>query len=433
MASTDDLPRRPGGAPARRRERDLAVRPRLRRGARARRARRRRAARRRGAPASTRCWSRRSARATCSTTRRPRLIDGADGDLRLLAGDYLYALGLERLAARGDLEAVSELADLISLSAQVHAENGRRRPAGPAARALWLASTVAVGAGATAEHERAKEALRHGRADAADRLLRSAAGTARRGGHERRAGRRSRLDRLRRRGPPRTWLTRDNDKQGAPKGLPKPDPPGYFEGESMTRRNAFTVAVQAVGGLAGAAIVLPAIGFAVAPLFEQEDEPWQAVGPARRLHARHLQAGRDHRGRGHRRDRQDDRLRASGQPGAHRGQTKATRRRARRVHRDLDPLRPPRLPGPLRRRPPATSSAPVTAASTTSWASGSAARRCARSTASRPASPTARSRSARATASPTASIRCAPAIPGEFTGGVWNYLYPPRPSVPPPP
>jgi Rieske Fe-S protein len=69
-----------------------------------------------------------------------------------------------------------------------------------------------------------------------------------------------------------------NDKQGAPKGLPSPDPAGYFEGESMTRRNAFTVAVQAVGGLAGAAIVLPAIGFAAAPLFEEEKEPWQAVG-----------------------------------------------------------------------------------------------------------------------------------------------------------
>ena len=23
--------------------------------------------------------------------------------------------------------------------------------------------------------------------------------------------------------------------------------------------------------------------------------------------------------------------------------------------------------------------------------------------------------------------------PGEFTGGIWEYLYPPRPSVPPPP
>jgi quinol---cytochrome c reductase iron-sulfur subunit, bacillus type len=69
-----------------------------------------------------------------------------------------------------------------------------------------------------------------------------------------------------------------NDKQGAPRRLEKPEPPGYFQGESMTRRKAFTVAGGAIGGIAGAAIVLPAIGFAVAPLFEQEDESWQTVG-----------------------------------------------------------------------------------------------------------------------------------------------------------
>jgi menaquinol-cytochrome c reductase iron-sulfur subunit len=69
-----------------------------------------------------------------------------------------------------------------------------------------------------------------------------------------------------------------NDKRGAPKELAKPEPPGYFEGESMNRRTALSIAVQAVGGLAGAAIVLPAIGFAAAPLFEQEKESWQAVG-----------------------------------------------------------------------------------------------------------------------------------------------------------
>jgi quinol---cytochrome c reductase iron-sulfur subunit, bacillus type len=69
-----------------------------------------------------------------------------------------------------------------------------------------------------------------------------------------------------------------NDKQGLPNGLPSPDPAGYFKGESMTRRTAFTVGVQAIGGIAGLAVVLPAVGFAVAPLFEQEDEPWQAVG-----------------------------------------------------------------------------------------------------------------------------------------------------------
>ena len=63
-----------------------------------------------------------------------------------------------------------------------------------------------------------------------------------------------------------------NDKQGAAGRLAKPDPAGYFQGESMTRRTAFTVGVQALGGLAGAVIALPAIGFAVAPLFEQEKE-----------------------------------------------------------------------------------------------------------------------------------------------------------------
>ncbi|MGH2982097.1 MAG: ubiquinol-cytochrome c reductase iron-sulfur subunit [Solirubrobacterales bacterium] len=58
----------------------------------------------------------------------------------------------------------------------------------------------------------------------------------------------------------------------------KPDPPGYFEGESMTRRRAFSVAVQALGGVAGAAVALPAIGFAVAPIFHRGRERWESVG-----------------------------------------------------------------------------------------------------------------------------------------------------------
>ncbi len=64
----------------------------------------------------------------------PRVISGADRDLALLAGDHLYAVGLECLAGLGDLEAVRELADLISLSAQLHAgpEPGRERALGRA-------------------------------------------------------------------------------------------------------------------------------------------------------------------------------------------------------------------------------------------------------------------------------------------------------------
>jgi Rieske Fe-S protein len=61
--------------------------------------------------------------------------------------------------------------------------------------------------------------------------------------------------------------------------VPPPDPPGYFEGESLTRRRVFTVAAQGLGGVAGLAIVLPAVGFALAPIFHRGKERWEAVGP----------------------------------------------------------------------------------------------------------------------------------------------------------
>jgi hypothetical protein len=57
----------------------------------------------------------------------PRTFQGMDDDLRLLAGDALYALGLSRLAETGDLAAVAELADLISACAQAQAENRPER------------------------------------------------------------------------------------------------------------------------------------------------------------------------------------------------------------------------------------------------------------------------------------------------------------------
>jgi hypothetical protein len=113
--------------------------------------------------------------------RSPRLIEGADSDLRLLAGDYLYALGLERLAARGDMEAVVELADLISLAAQIHAE-AEPGTADRKVAALWLAATVAVGAGASPEHAAAKEALRRDEPGSAESLVGVATETARRAG-----------------------------------------------------------------------------------------------------------------------------------------------------------------------------------------------------------------------------------------------------------
>jgi hypothetical protein len=69
----------------------------------------------------------------------PRAFDGMDEELRLLAGDAIYALALERLADAGDLAAIGELADLISLSAVAQAE-GREA----LVRALWEASAQAL-------------------------------------------------------------------------------------------------------------------------------------------------------------------------------------------------------------------------------------------------------------------------------------------------
>ena len=82
---------------------------------------------------------------------------GEDPDLALLAGDRLFALGLARLAALGDLEGVGELADVISACAQAHAEDDP-----PRARAAWGAGAVAVGWGTSPAHERAKALARAG-------------------------------------------------------------------------------------------------------------------------------------------------------------------------------------------------------------------------------------------------------------------------------
>ena len=69
----------------------------------------------------------------------PQAFAIADADLRLLAGDALYALGLARLAERDDLDAVAELSDLITLTARAHAEGASER-----AVSLWLATARAL-------------------------------------------------------------------------------------------------------------------------------------------------------------------------------------------------------------------------------------------------------------------------------------------------
>ena len=87
--------------------------------------------------------------------RRPRGAARTIPDLALLAGDRLYALGLERLAAIGDLEAVAELADVIALCAQAHAEGDPAR-----ADAVWDAGAAAVAGGPAPDHQAAKRRWR---------------------------------------------------------------------------------------------------------------------------------------------------------------------------------------------------------------------------------------------------------------------------------
>jgi hypothetical protein len=95
-----------------------------------------------------------------------RVVRPDDPDLALLAGDRLFALGLARLAELGDIAAVAELADVISLAAQAHAEQDPER-----ADAIWGAGVAAVAHGGGPELEAAKAAARAGEQGAAPALL----------------------------------------------------------------------------------------------------------------------------------------------------------------------------------------------------------------------------------------------------------------------
>jgi hypothetical protein len=94
-----------------------------------------------------------------------RVVQPDDPDLALLAGDRLFALGLARLAELADLAAVTELADVISLAAQAHAEGDPQRAA-----AVWAAGAAAVAHGGGPELESAKAAARAGEPGAAGAL-----------------------------------------------------------------------------------------------------------------------------------------------------------------------------------------------------------------------------------------------------------------------
>ena len=54
--------------------------------------------------------------------------------------------------------------------------------------------------------------------------------------------------------------------------------PGAFEGETVTRRAFMNVVTQGSGMIAAAAFTLPALGFAIGPLFSREPFNWQPIG-----------------------------------------------------------------------------------------------------------------------------------------------------------
>ena len=54
--------------------------------------------------------------------------------------------------------------------------------------------------------------------------------------------------------------------------------PGAFEGETVTRRRFMDLAANGAGAVAALAFTLPALGFAIAPIFKRQQWTWQAIG-----------------------------------------------------------------------------------------------------------------------------------------------------------
>jgi menaquinol-cytochrome c reductase iron-sulfur subunit len=55
--------------------------------------------------------------------------------------------------------------------------------------------------------------------------------------------------------------------------------PGAFEGETVSRRRFMTGTAHGAGAIAAAAFTLPALGFAIGPIFKKTPITWQNLGP----------------------------------------------------------------------------------------------------------------------------------------------------------
>ena len=71
----------------------------------------------------------------------------------------------------------------------------------------------------------------------------------------------------------------DRRKKQKPKYTEDQGIPGAFEGETVTRRRMMTSTAHVAGGIAAAAFVLPSVGFALGPVFEEVEQDWEPVGP----------------------------------------------------------------------------------------------------------------------------------------------------------
>ncbi len=74
-------------------------------------------------------------------------------------------------------------------------------------------------------------------------------------------------------------MARDRRQPNKPKTTEEARIPGALEGETVTRRRFMTSTVHTAGAIATAAFTLPAVGFAVAPVFEKQEDRWEKVGP----------------------------------------------------------------------------------------------------------------------------------------------------------
>ena len=70
----------------------------------------------------------------------------------------------------------------------------------------------------------------------------------------------------------------DRHEQAKPKYTADREMPGAFDGETVSRRRFMDLTANGAGAIAAAAFTLPALGFAIGPLFSRVPFQWQTIG-----------------------------------------------------------------------------------------------------------------------------------------------------------